>query len=620
MKFSVIIPYANADGTISGCLRSVLDAADRFAAPCEVVCVNGGSDDGTDALVAEFAARDPRIVPLLDRPAGTGPGAGPARNRGMAVARGDYLVFVDADDTLGPDALVRLADATADIVTFLPPAGAFDLSRPEGRLRTFSPLVGNLLVWNAAYRREAVAGLEFPNLVNHEDLVWTCAAYARAKTLVGGVTPWYRHDAHVAGSAVHTHSWRRVRAAWSATAMMWRAVRPAFAAGPLALRLVMARKMAMHLVLHCLKEVFLAAQEGRRRARSASSGARPTAASEMPPDLRATVGAHLRCARETWLVDARTFGSRPTGVGTYAFRHVRRLLEDGRDVALVTDVRESAAIRDLAAQGVPVRAYGRRVYKSAGVLGYFRFVRKVVAETRPDVFWQPNNLQPFRPKGAGRVIVTMHDTFGLGPFAFGSLPWQLYYRLSFRRTIRNATELWYNSRQTKREVEALSERARRLDGPVVYPITSVTPASDAAIAARRAKFGRYFLYLGNVETRKGADVLLDAYRLYRARGGTASLVFAGLERDVHPAAGDGVSVLGYVSDDEKAALMGAALALVVPSRAEGYGMQVAEAAALGVPCLASDLPVFGEIDPAGRVTFPSGDVAALANLLADAQL
>jgi len=270
MRYSVVIPYGNARGTIRACLRSVLAAADRFGRPCEVICANGGSDDGTDALVAEAAARDPRIVPLLGNSAGTGPksagtGPGPARNRGLAAAHGDYLVFVDADDTLDADALVRLADATADIVTFLPPAGAFDLSRPEDRRRTFSPLVGNLLVWNAAYRREAVAGLEFPDLVNHEDLVWTCAAYARAKTLVGGAAPWYRHDANVAGSAVHTHSWRRVRAAWAATAMMWSAVRPAFSAGPLVLRLVMARKMAMHLLLHCLKEVFLAAGPGRRR-------------------------------------------------------------------------------------------------------------------------------------------------------------------------------------------------------------------------------------------------------------------------------------------------------------------------------------------------------------------
>ena len=44
-------------------------------------------------------------------------------------------------------------------------------------------------------------------------------------------------------------------------------------------------------------------------------------------------------------------------------------------------------------------------------------------------------------------------------------------------------------------------------------------------------------------------------------------------------------------------------------------MQVAEAAALGVPCLASDLSVFREIDATGRRVFPVGDVEALARLM-----
>ena len=184
----------------------------------------------------------------------------------MDLATGDYLVFVDADDTIAPEALVSLADATADIVTFLPPQGTFDLTCPEGRCATFSPLVGNLLAWNAAYRRAAVAGLRFPNLCNHEDLVWTCGMYARAKTLVGGVRPWYRYDAHVAGSAANSHSGRRVAAAWAATSRMWRAVRPAFAGNGVRLRAVMLRKLAMHLVLHVLAEVprALAARRGGR--------------------------------------------------------------------------------------------------------------------------------------------------------------------------------------------------------------------------------------------------------------------------------------------------------------------------------------------------------------------
>ena len=258
VKFSIVIPFANAETTLRACLDSVLASVDRLTAVrpdlgVEVVCVNGGSGDRSCALVETVATHDKRVVAVTEAPQGAGAGA--ARNRGIELARGDYLVFVDADDTLVPDALAQLADATADVVTFLPPQGAFDLTRPEGRRMTFSPLVGNLLVWNAAYRRAAVADLRFPNLCNHEDLVWTCGMYARAKTLVGGVRPWYRYNDHVAGSAVNSHSARRVAAAWTATFRMWCAVRPAFAGNAVRLRVVMLRKLAMHLLLHVLAEV-----------------------------------------------------------------------------------------------------------------------------------------------------------------------------------------------------------------------------------------------------------------------------------------------------------------------------------------------------------------------------
>ena len=74
-------------------------------------------------------------------------------------------------------------------------------------------------------------------------------------------------------------------------------------------------------------------------------------------------------------------------------------------------------------------------------------------------------------------------------------------------------------------------------------------------------------------------------------------------------------MLGQVSDDQLDALYRGALALVVPSLLEGYGLPLREALARGVPAVVSDLPSFGaELSPA-VLRVPPGDVDALASAL-----
>lgn len=585
MKFSVIIPFAQNEGTINACLSSVCAAVDEFDRlhpdlGAEVICVNGGSRDGTRARIENAVARDSRIVAILDLPAEIG--SGPARNRGLEVARGDYVMFVDADDTLLPEALVELCEATADIVTFLGPTGFYDLARPENVRKLFSPLVGNLLVWNAIYRRAAIGGWRFPNLRNHQDLVWTAGMFARARTVDAGAAVWYRYDPHVAGSAVNSHSWARVGAAWRATGGMARAVLPCLQRSSWRdrgiLGMIMFRKLAMHLLLHCVAEI----PRALCGACQASSLARARLGS---PE-----------GSICWLIDARTFSTQPTGVGLYAYRHVCRLRRENPTIrfVLASDVIVSEEIRALVHEGVEVLAYGRRVFMSAGVWGYFRFLKRLARELRPDVFWQPNNLQPVRLRGVPRVIVTVHDVFGLEPFSWQHPLWPLYYRLCFARTLKNVSEIWFNSEDTAKRVRERMPTAVARTCRIVYPLTDV-PLRETIEPYRHER--PYFLYLGNVETRKGADLLFSAYREYREQeSDPLDLIVAGLERDVHVPREPGLVPLGYVGEALKYSLMCSAAALVVPSRAEGYGMQFAEALALNVRVMASDLPVFREID------------------------
>lgn len=269
MRFSVIIPYAQNHDTFRACIESVRAAADALATVdatqgVEILCVNGGSHDGTDFIVDEYVARDGRIVPFADWPCDRGgPGPGPARNFGLAHATGDYIVFVDADDVLEADALVRLKDVRADIVTSLGPVGTYDLTSADGRRRLFQPLVGNLLVWNAIWRRSTLADVRFPNLMNYEDLVFTCAAFARAKTVQAGMRPWYRHTVRPHGCA-QSGGWRRVREGFVSRRLMCAALAGTCEAW--GLKFILAKKMTLHVLLHALAYVPGAAGRSLREA------------------------------------------------------------------------------------------------------------------------------------------------------------------------------------------------------------------------------------------------------------------------------------------------------------------------------------------------------------------
>jgi glycosyltransferase involved in cell wall biosynthesis len=92
-------------------------------------------------------------------------------------------------------------------------------------------------------------------------------------------------------------------------------------------------------------------------------------------------------------------------------------------------------------------------------------------------------------------------------------------------------------------------------------------------------------------------------------------VFAGEGRMAHQLRADGITLLGHVDDDTLDGLYRGALALVMPSLLEGYGLPLREALARGTPAVVSDLAVFGpELDEA-VLRVPPGDDAALASAL-----
>jgi glycosyltransferase involved in cell wall biosynthesis len=130
--------------------------------------------------------------------------------------------------------------------------------------------------------------------------------------------------------------------------------------------------------------------------------------------------------------------------------------------------------------------------------------------------------------------------------------------------------------------------------------------------------GSYLLFVGTVEPRKGIDVLLAAHAAVRRQGHPdLRLVVAGPPGWGETPALDGAGVVapGRVDEHTLDALYRGALALVVPSRSEGFGLPALEAMARGCPVVASDAGALPEVVGDAGLLVPPGDADALAGAL-----
>ena len=100
-KVSIIIPVYNAEKFLCKCIDSVLS---QTFEGWEMILVNDGSKDSSLAICKEYAEKDKRIK-VLDKPNG---GPSSARNSGIREARGEYVFFLDADDTITTDCIESL--------------------------------------------------------------------------------------------------------------------------------------------------------------------------------------------------------------------------------------------------------------------------------------------------------------------------------------------------------------------------------------------------------------------------------------------------------------------------------------------------------------------------------
>lgn len=102
MDISVIVPVFNLEDYIEKSIRSI--QMQRFSSTMEIIIVDDGSNDDSLSVANRIAENDQRIRVITQKNAGVSA----ARNAGLDVACGEYVVFVDGDDILRTDAIETL--------------------------------------------------------------------------------------------------------------------------------------------------------------------------------------------------------------------------------------------------------------------------------------------------------------------------------------------------------------------------------------------------------------------------------------------------------------------------------------------------------------------------------
>ncbi len=245
----------------------------------------------------------------------------------------------------------------------------------------------------------------------------------------------------------------------------------------------------------------------------------------------------------------------------------------------------------------------------------------------PDVLFVPGHEVPLFVRAKTQVVTTLHDV------AFKRFP-ETYPAAAVRRqdmavlrAIARANRILTPSQATKRDlIELYGVSGERVVVTHLAPTMPLAHAIDALVALR-LRPNMYFLFIGRLEAKKGVVDAVRAFTTLKASLGHGDPYMLALVGDFGFGGDDvkraieasgiahDIRVFGYVNDDNAAALLANALALIMPSRAEGFGIPVVEAMAAGCPVIASDAPALVEVCQGACAESRVGDVSSLAQAM-----
>lgn len=199
MKVSIIIPSYNSQDYLSRCLDSVVNQVYKNI---EIIIVDDASTDKTKEIIKKYADNDERIIPFYQT---INKGVSASRNVGLRASTGEYIIFVDSDDSLTKDAVRRMIDISNKYNSdFVDSYHLLEYTKPNGKIVKFTEkkvpkkllVMGNVkenpkilnmttYITGKLIRKNLLDGLEFDeNLKRYEDMVFEHQVKTRVKNYV----------------------------------------------------------------------------------------------------------------------------------------------------------------------------------------------------------------------------------------------------------------------------------------------------------------------------------------------------------------------------------------------------------------------------------------------------
>ena len=304
-------------------------------------------------------------------------------------------------------------------------------------------------------------------------------------------------------------------------------------------------------------------------------------------------------------IDAFPMSGRITGIGRYVLEICRALDEIMPDSEFYLYSPKPLAV-DLPSRRWHLRICGSRVVRMGISYVWLKVtVRAMAVQDGVHVFWATRTILPARSRFF-YTVATVHDLNYLICPKSMSYTTLLAHRLWFARDVRRADAVVTNSQGT-------ADRLRYMLGVTADAVARpgvaepFGPQADEVVAARLSALGLqkpYFLAVSTLEPRKNLKTLVEVFVSLKRSGELRGyeLLIAGsrgwrtgrLHRVLDECEVHGVRWLGFVTDEDLAALYAASQAFFFPSLYEGFGIPVAEARACGALVVATDMPELRE--------------------------